>query len=205
MIWLPVVHGVLPDNGESARGALHCKVCRTLVAVWPSLPLLHLPSRFKGTPTPSALEALRVIVVEAVLDGLARNRLAARATPLAHLLYVASGAHEVVVVIVELAVDEPVVAEDALETLGVPAPSVVAEEGHGLADAFLALVALGHGLHALAAHQGVVHLEVLAVLEVLAAPVAHKARVMPALVLDGHLLVPEAYGLGALVAEDCVL
>lgn len=146
-----------------------------------------------------------MVGAQAVLDGLSDNRLGAGSAPPAHLPHVALAAHQIVVVVVELPVDEPVAAENAPEALCVPAPGVVVEEAHGLADALLALVALGHGLHALVAQQRVVHLVVVAVLEVLAAPVAREAGVVPAVVPDLDPLVLESDRLGALVAEDCVL
>ena len=206
VIRLPVVDGVLSGDGPPAGGALCGKVRRALLAVGLALLLPHLAAPVKRAPAPRAPEALGVVGAKPVLDDLPHDRLGARPAPLPHLLRVAAAAHEVVIVVVELSVDEPVVAEDALEALGVPAAGVVAEEAHGLADALLALVALGHRLHALVAQQGVVHVEVVALLEVLAAPGAREAGVVPALVPDGDLLAAaESYRLAALVAEDGVL
>lgn len=205
MVRLLVVHSVFPRNGVEARGTLQGKLCCALLTVRPPFLLLHLVPPVEMAPTPRALEALLVVGAQAMLDGLADNRLATGPTPPPHLPRVTLAAHEVVVVVMEVPVDEPVATEDAPEALGVPTPGVVVEVAHGPVDALLAFVALGHGLHALVAVQRVVHLEVVAVLEVLAAPSAHKARVVPAGLTDLDPLVLESDWLGALVAEDGVL
>lgn len=86
-----------------------------------------------------------------------------------------------------------------------PALVVVAEVADGRADGFLAVMALGHWLHALVAVEVSIHHEVLLPSKILSASLANKALFMPAFALGGDFLGAESNNLFALLAFLCVL
>ena len=85
-----------------------------------------------------------------------------------------------------------------------PALVVVAEVTDGRADGFLAVVTLGHRLHALVTVEISVHREILLSAKILAASLADKALLVPALPLGGDLPGAGSDRLSALLAFVCI-